>query len=231
MDPLTLLAAANAAVAAVRKGCELYKEIKSVAGEAKDVIDDLKQQYEKIVDPSPAQKQQYHAEVQRVQEVAKTDPNDVFTNIGNQLGALMDSYDAISKLFLKEQLEAKQVYKGEESIGRRALKRILITARLDAMLVEIRETMTYQAPPELGALWSKFEEMWQRIIAEQEEAHAEELRLAQIARWRRKRRIADLRAKVAWISAVVFVVAWAVGLMWLTTRSATQRMYLGHLSL
>jgi hypothetical protein len=231
VDPLTLLAAANAAVAAVRKGCELYKEIKSVAGEAKDVIDDLKQQYDKIVDPTPAQKQQYHAEVQRVQEVAKADPNDVFTDIGNQLGALMDSYDAISKLFLKEQLDAKQVYKGEESIGRRALKRILITARLDAMLVEIRETMTYRAPPELGALWSKFEEMWQRIVAEQEEAHAEELRLAQIARWRRKRRIADLRAKVAWISAVVFVIAWAVGLMWLTTRSATQRMYLGHLSL
>jgi hypothetical protein len=209
----------------------LYKEIKSVAGEAKDVIDDLKQQYDKIVDPTPAQKQQLHAEIQRVQEVAKADPNDVFTEIGNQLGALMDSYDAISKLFLKEQLDAKQVYKGEESIGRRALKRILITARLDAMLVEIRETMTYRAPPELGALWSKFEEMWQRIVAEQEEAHAEELRLAQIARWRRKRRIADLRAKVAWISAVVFVIAWAVGLMWLTTRSATQRMYLGHLSL
>ena len=209
----------------------MYKEIKGAAGEVKDVLDDLKAQYNKIVDPTPAQKQQYHAEVQRVQEVAKADPNDVFTDIGNQLGALMDSYDAISKLFLKEQLDAKQVYKGEESIGRRALKRILITARLDAMLVEIRETMTYRAPPELGALWSKFEEMWQRIVAEQEEAHAEELRLAQIARWRRKRRIAELRAKVAWISAVVFVIAWAVGLMWLTTRSTIQRMYLGHLSL
>ncbi len=231
MDPLTLLAAANAAVAAVRKGCELYKEIKGTAGDVKEVLDDLKEQYHKIVDPTLIQKQQYNAEVQRVQEIAKADPNDVFTDIGNQLGALMDSYDAISKLFLKEQLDAKQVYKGEESIGRRALKRILITARLDAMLVEIRETMTYRAPPELGALWSKFEEMWQRIVAEQEEAHAEELRLAQIARWRRKRRIAELRAKVAWISAVVFVIAWAVGLMWLTTRSTIQRMYLGHLSL
>jgi hypothetical protein len=231
VDPLTLLAAANAAVAAVRKGCELYKEIKGTAGDVKEVLDDLKEQYHKIVDPTPIQKQQYNAEVQRVQEIAKADPNDVFTDIGNQLGALMDSYDAISKLFLKEQLDAKQVYKGEESIGRRALKRILITARLDAMLVEIRETMTYRAPPELGALWSKFEEMWQRIVAEQEEAHAEELRLAQIARWRRKRRIAELRAKVAWISAVVFVIAWAVGLMWLTTRSTIQRMYLGHLSL
>jgi hypothetical protein len=174
------------------------------------------------------QKQQYHAEVQRVQEIAKADPNDVFTDIGNQLGALMDAYDAISKLFLKEQLEAKQVYRGEESIGRRALKRILITSRLDAMLTEIRETMVYRSPPELSGLWGKFEEMWQRIVKEQEEAHAEELRLAQIASWRRRRRIAEIKSKVAWVSAVVFVVLWAVGIMWLTTRSAMQRMSLGH---
>ena len=192
---------------------------------------DLREQYNKIVDPTPAQKQQYHAEVERVQEIAKADPNDVYTDIGQQLGTLMDSYDAISKLFLKEQLEAKQVYRGEESVGRRALKRILITTRLDAMLAEIRETMVYRSPPELSGLWGKFEEMWARIVAEQEAAHAEELRLAQIAQWRRKKRIAEVRAKIVWVSAVIFVVAWAAGLMWLTMKSATQRMYLGHLSL
>ncbi len=191
------------------------------------MLDDLKAQYQKIVDPTPVQKQQYHAEVQRVQEIAKSDPNDVFTDIGNQLGALMDAYDAISKLFLKEQLEAKQVYRGEESIGRRALKRILITSRLDAMLAEIRETMVYRSPPELSGLWGKFEEMWQRIVKEQEEAHAEELRLAQIASWRRRKRIAEIKSKVAWGSAVVFVVLWAVGLMWLTTRSAMMKTSLG----
>ncbi len=224
---MTLLAAANAAVAAVRKGCELYKEIKSVAGEAKDVIDDLRAQYEKLVDPTPAQRQQLHAEIQRVQEVARADPNDVFTEIGNQLGALMDAHDAIHKALQKEELESKQVYRGNESVGRRALKRILITTRLDAMLAEIRETMVYRSPPELAGLWGKYEEMWQRIVAEQEVAHAEELRLAQIARWRRRKRIAELRAKATWISAVVFVVLWAVGLMWLTTRSATMRTSLG----
>ena len=224
---MTLLAAANAAVAAVRKGCELYKEIKSVAGEAKDVIDDLKQQYEKIVDPTPAQKQQLHAEIQRVQEVAKSDPNDVYTEIGEQLGKLMDAYDALSKALLAEQMESKKVYRGEESVGRRALRRIIITTRLDAMLAEIRETMVFKSPPELGALWSKFSEMWETIIAEQEEAHAEELKLIQMARWRRRKRIAELRAKATWISAVVFVVLWAVGLMWLTTRSATMRTSLG----
>jgi len=224
---LTLLAAANAAVAAVRKGCELYKEIKSVAGEAKDVIDALKQQYEKIVDPTPAQKQQLHTEIQRVQEVAKSDPNDVYTEIGEQLGKLMDAYDALSKALLAEQMESKKVYRGEESIGRRALRRIIITTRLDAMLAEIRETMVFKSPPELGSLWGKFSEMWETIIAEQEEAHAEELKLIQMARWRRRKRIAELRAKATWISAVVFVVLWAVGLMWLTTRSATMRTSLG----
>lgn len=224
---MTLLAAANAAVAAVKKGCELYKEIKGVAGEAKDVLDDLKAQYEKLVDPTPAQRQQYQAEVKRVQDVAKSDPNDVYADIGEQLGKLMDAYDALSKALLAEQMESKKVYRGEESIGRRALRRIIITTRLDAMLAEIREMMVYKAPPELGSLWHKFSEMWETIIAEQEAAHAEELKLIQMARWRRRRKLAELRAKATWISAVVFVVLWAVGLMWLTTRSATMKTSLG----
>ena len=192
------------------------------------MLKDLKEQYNKIVDPTPAQKMQYNAEVQRVQEIAKADPNDVFTDIGTQLGALMDTHDEIAKLLLKEQLEAKTVYKGDDSIGKRALRRILINSRLDAIWAEVRETMVYKAPPELGALWSKFDEMRQEIIAEQEIAHAEELRLAQIASWRRRKRIAEIRAKAMWVSAVLFVIVWAVGLMWLTTRSMITRTSLGH---
>lgn len=49
------------------------------------------------------------------------------------------------------------------------------------MLTEIREMMVYQAPPELGSLWSKFETMWQKIVAEQEVAHADD------GGWRRRR--------------------------------------------
>ena len=220
MDPLTLLAMANAAVAAVKKGVALYKDIKGAAGEVSDVLKDLKAQYEKIVAPTPAQKQQYHEEVQRVQEIGKADPNDIFTEIGEQLGKLMDAYDALGKALLAEEASAKKVYKGEESIGRRALRRIIISARLDAMLTEIREMMVYNAPKELGSLWGKFEVMWQRIVVEQEAAHNEELKQLQITRWRRKKAIEDLKAKAAWISAVVFVILWAMGLMWLTTKSA-----------
>jgi hypothetical protein len=230
VDPLTLLAAANAAVAAVKKGCQLYKDIKGASGEVSEVLKDLRAQFDKVTggNPTVEQKQKFNAEVQRVQEIAKADPNDVYTEIGNQLGALMDSYDALSKALLAEQMEGKKVYKGEESIGRRALRRIIITTRLDAMLAEIRETMVFRSPPELGSLWGKFSEMWETIVAEQDEAHAEELRLIQMARWRRKKRIAELKAKATWISATVFVILWGVLVMFLTTRSAMMRTSLGH---
>jgi len=227
VDPLTLLAAANAAVAAVKKGCQLYKDVKNAAGDVREVLDDLKAQFHKVVDPTPAQKMQYNAEVQRVQEIAKADPNDVYTEIGNQLGALMDAYDALSKALLQEELSGKKVYKGEESIGRRALRRIIITARLDAMLVEIRETMVYRAPPELGSLWGKFETMWERIVAEQEAAHVEELKQDQIAKWRRANIKRKIKEQLTSIVAVVFITLW---FLWLMILIRTSQTYHGHFS-
>jgi hypothetical protein len=223
VDPFTLLATANAAVAAVKKATQLYKDIKNASGDVRDVLEDLKKQFHKIVDPTPQQKMQYNAEVQRVQEIAKADPNDIFTEIGNQLGTLMDAYDALSKALLQEEMQGKQVYKGEESIGRRAIRRIIITARLDAMLVEIREMMVYQAPKELGSLWEKFDVTWKRIVSEQDAAHAEELRLAQVAKWRRaniKRKIAE---QMTSILAVLFIIIWFLCLMILIRTSHTYR--------
>jgi hypothetical protein len=166
---------------------------------------------------------QYNAEVQRVQEIAKTDANDVYTEIGNQLGVLMDAYDVLSKALLQEELSGKKVYKGEESIGRRALRRIIITARLDAMLVEIRETMVYQAPKELGALWGKFETMWKRIVAEQEAAHVEELKQNQVAKWRRANIRKKLKEQLTSVIAVLFIMLWYVWVMILIRTSHTYR--------
>jgi len=170
---------------------------------------------------------QYNAEVQRVQEIAKTDPNDVYTEIGNQLGVLMDAYDALSKALLQEELSGKKVYKGEESVGRRALRRIIITARLDAMLVEIRETMVYQAPKELGALWGKFETMWKRIVAEQEAAHVEELKQNQVAKWRRANIRRKLKEQLTSVIAVLFIILWYV---WVMILIRTSHTYRGHFS-
>lgn len=224
MDPLTLLAAANAAVAAVKKGCQLYKDIKGAAGEVKDVLDDLKKQFQKLPNPTNAQKIQYNEEVQRVQEIAKADPNDVFIQIGNDLGALMDEYDKIGKVFIQQEAEAKTVYTGDQSIGKRALARVIIKSRLDAMLAELRETMVYKAPPELGALWTKYEAMWKQIVIEQDEAHKRETSRLQRERLYRRRLVQQRWEYVSWFGAIFFVVMWLLGVLHLLRESLTYRL-------
>jgi hypothetical protein len=223
MDPLTLLAAANAAVAAVKKGCQLYKDIKGAGGEVKEVLDDLKSQFGKIKAPTNAQKIQYNEEVQRVQEIAKADPNDVFIQIGNDLGALMDEYDKIGKVFIQQEAEAKTVYTGDQSIGKRALARVIIKSRLDAMLAELRETMVYKAPPELGALWTKYEAMWKQIVIEQDEAHKRETARLQTEALRRQRALRIRKEYASWFGAILFVVAWLLAVLLLIRDSQTYR--------
>jgi len=221
VDPLTLLALANAAVAAVKKGCQLYKDIKNAAGDVKEVLDDLKTQFHKIPNPTPAQKIQYNEEVARVQEIAKSDPNDVFTEIGNQLGALLDAQDQLGKALLAEELANTAVYKGDESLGRRALRKIIIEARLDSMMSELRETMVYQAPKELGSLWSKYEKTVERITKQQEIARIEELRIAQIAATKRRRMVRKFRENVTWFGAVLFVTIWLISVLLMIKTSKT----------
>jgi hypothetical protein len=223
VDPLTLLAAANAAVAAVKKGCQLYKDIKGAAGEVKDVLDDLKSQFGKIQNPTNAQKIQYNEEVQRIQEIGRADPNDVFIQIGTDLGALMDEYDKIGKVFIQQEAEATQVYTGTDSVGKRALMRVIIRSRLDAMLAELRETMVYKAPAELGDLWGRYEKMWRQIVIEQDEAHKRETAKIQIEAARQRRLRRKRKEEAVWVGAILFVVAWYVGTMLLLRTSQTYR--------
>ena len=184
-------------------------------------------QFGKIQNPTNAQKIQYNEEVQRVQEIAKADPNDVFLKIGNDLGALMDAYGEIGKAFLAQEAEAAKVYTGKDSIGKRALNRVIVKARLDAMFAELRETMVYKAPPELGDLWGKYEKMWQKIVVEQDEAHKRETARIKAEALIRRRAARKRKEDAVWVGAILFVVAWYVGLLVLLRLSQTYR---GHFS-
>ena len=166
---------------------------------------------------------QYNAEVQRVQEIAKADPNNVFIQIGTDLGVLIDEYDRIGKVFLRQEAEASQVYTGTESVGKRALIRVIIRSRLDAMVAELRETMVYKAPPELGDLWTRYEKMWKQIIIEQDEAHRRETSRLQIEVARQRKRARKRKEEAVWVGAILFVVAWYVGVFLLIRTSHTYR--------
>jgi len=230
IDPITIAAAYKACTTAIdlaKKGVDLYKQIKSTSGDVSDVLKDLKEQYHKIVDPSPEQKKQYNEEVKKVQEVAKAAPDDVLNDIWSNLGNFIDQYEALAKIYIQSEAEAKEVYRGDLSLGRRALERIRLESKLNEMLAQVREQMVYNTPPELGSVWARFEKAWTDIQNEQADALAVETRKIQAARWQRRKAINRLKARLIYVGAVVFTVMWATGLLWLVTKSAIQRTYLG----
>lgn len=231
IDPITIAAAYKACTTAIdlaKKGVDLYKQIKSTSGDVSDVLKDLKEQYHKIVDPSPEQKKQYNEEVKRVQEVAKASPDDVLNDIWSNLGTFIDQYEALVKIYVQSEAAAKEVYRGDLSLGRRALERIRLESKLNEMLAQVREQMVYNTPPELGSVWSRFEKAWADIQNEQADALAIETRKIQAARWQRRQQINRVKSQLAWIGAVVLTILWAIMLMVLIVRSETMRTSLGH---
>ena len=230
IDPASIALAYKACTTAIdlaKRGVELYKQIKNTGNDVSGVLKDLKEQYHKIVDPSPEQKKQYNEEVKKVQEVAKAVPDDVLSDIWNNLGTFIDQYEALMKIYIQSEAESKEVYRGELSLGRRALERIRLESKLNDMLAQVREQMVYNTPPELGSVWSRFEKAWTDIQNEQSDALAIETRKLQAARWQRRKAINRLKARLIYVGAVVFTVMWATGLLWLVTKSAIQRTYLG----
>jgi len=160
MDPLTLFALANGAVAAIKKGCQLYKDIKGAAGEIKDVLKDLDEQFHgayaaKGKTPPPAAIKQLNEEKTRVKELNKQDSGDVYFELGQHLGAFFDNQAKCIAVFEAEEKRSYQVYTGDASVGSRALQRVLMKKKLEQMEVDLRELLIYQSPKELGALWTE----------------------------------------------------------------------------
>ena len=213
MDPLTILAMANAAVAAVKKGCQLYKDVKGAAGDVKEVLADLNSQFagKKV---STEQKAVYDAEVQRVKDIGASNPDQVISQIGEQLGTFFDAFDQIENLFWEEERNAKKIYTGDVSLSRRALQRVLIRTRLAQMHAEIRQEMCWNTPAELGDLWTRFEEMRKQVEEEQATAREEQRKKDLEVAWQRQQRLDLWRSRAGDLFLVAFLAIYVWGLMW-----------------
>ena len=218
MDPITLFALANGAVSAVKAGCKLYRDIKGAAGEVKDVLKDLDDQFSKLHPPEkPAtieQRNQFVKEKNRVIELNKQsgETTGIYTEIGNHLGAYYDNYYKCMAIFDEEERRAKtEVYAGDSSLGKRALQRVLMKKQLEQMGTELREIMVYQSPKELGALHTEVEEMMEVMGKEQKILIAKQMREEHKNLIKRKRRLAIARAQAAWgIGAIVITLAFGL---------------------
>lgn len=222
MDPLTLFALANGAVKLVKEGCKLYKDIQGAAGDIKGVLKDLDNQFHNTHKDRPAtvaEKNQYIEEKNRVINLNKQagDTSNIYTAIGQHLGVYFDNLFRCYAIFEEEERRAKtEVYHGEDSIGKRALQRVLLRKQLDAMRAELREIMVYQSPPELGALWTEVEAMMEIVGKEQAVLIAQEMQRERAAAIVKRRRINHIKCEawkygIATIFIIYFVwLVWAV---------------------
>ena len=126
------------------------------------------------------------------------DTSSIYTQIGEQLGVYFDNLHKCMAIFEEEERRSKtEVYHGEDSIGKRALQRVLLKKQLTAMGEELREIMVYQSPPELGALWTEVEAMMKIVGKEQAGAIALEMQRNATAKKRKQKKIRSLKYRIA----------------------------------
>ena len=232
MDPLTLFALANGAVSAVKAGCKLYKDIKGAAGEVKDVLKDLDSQFHKMYDGRPVPpeaKKQLQEEKARVVELNKKanagDHTDIYTDIGNQLGAYYDNFYKCMAIFEEEEKRAKkEVYTGDASIGKRALQRVLMKKQLEAMSIELREIMIYQSPPELGALYTEVELMMKQMGKEQKALITRQMQIQAVQDKRRAARLKQLQGEFI-VGVAIVVIVFVMGGLFIWVAYDRQQKY------
>jgi len=217
MDPFTLFALANGAVQAVKKGCELYKEIASAAGDVKGVLADLEEQFNsrhKDKPPTVAEKNQYVTEKNRIIELSKKQPNDIYTQIGEELGVYFENYAKCSAIFEEEEKHDNEVYTGEVSLGKRALQRVLMISRLTAMQAELRELMVYNCPPELGDLYTRVEKMMEHMKKQQAAAWIRKREADRIAAIKREKRLKHIRCNAYKYGIGTVLILYFILLVW-----------------
>ena len=219
MDPLTLFALANGAVAAVKKGCQLYKDIKGAAGEVKSVLKDLDDQFHKLHPPdnppSVAQRNAYVEEKNRVIELNKKqgETAGIYQELANYLGDFFDNMNKCMAVIEEEERKNREeIYEGDDSLGRRALQLVIMKKQLEQMKVELREMLVYEAPPELGGLWSDVSEMMEKMGGQQKVLLTRKIREDERKAERRRAKIKHYMEELTW-GGLAFVLAITVVIM------------------
>jgi len=231
VDPFTLFALADGAVSAVKAGCKLYKDIKSAAGDVKDVLKDLDNQFHKLHPPerppTVAQKNAYIEEKNRVVELNKKggDATGIYTEIGEHLGAYYDNLHKCVAIFEEEEKRSRtEIYTGDASLGKRALQRVLMKKQLEQMGTELQELMIYQSPPELGALWTEVNDMMQKMGAQQKDLIVSQIKKQEVENKRRAARLKKLNEQAVYGVGILMVI-FAMGFLFMWVAWDRQQKY------
>ena len=136
-------------------------------------------------------------------------------DIGKNLGGFFTAHETLQESIREDQKSAKTSAKTSaksdkkpKSLDQQALDRVLAQRRIAQMEVELRETLIYHAPPELGAVYTDFIAMREVLLQEREQARADQELAERRREWKRQQQMYQLQDAAIYASAVLFVIAY-----------------------
>ena len=201
---------ANGCVAAIRKGCELYKEVKGTVAEAKKTAKEVqaiakevggffgwfkKKETSPTAPVTQAKPKKSEAEV--------WDEGRVVADLAANLGQFFKVQQQLADHIREEEEKSKTVYDPSQNIMESALNRELAKTQFEKLAKEIREIMVYQSPPELGNLYTRVNKMRVQIIEEQEQARLAQEQKQREVEWQRRKVISAIQDKAIYVAVCI----------------------------
>jgi hypothetical protein len=136
------------------------------------------------------------------------DETKLMSDVVKQLTEFFKLQEQLAAHIREAEQKSRTVYDPTQNDMEAALNRVMAMDQMAALEITIRETMVYQSPPEMGALYSKVFEMRDIIGAEQEAARiAQEQKEKRLA-WQRHRREADQNLKAGSVVLALILIAY-----------------------
>ena len=220
---------ANGCVAAIRKGCELYGQVKGTVAEAKKTVADVQKTVNDVKNiasevggffgwfkkkPKPSEAQVVEQVVQpaakKKQEPLVWDENLVVAELAKNLGEFFKLEEQLAAHIREEEAKSKSVYDPSQNIMQAALNRELAKTQLEKLGSEIRRIMVYESPKELGNLYTRVNEMRVIIIEEQEQARLAQEKREREVEWQRRKVINAIQDKAIYGAVTLFFVLYLV---------------------
>ena len=176
-------------------------EVKATVDEAVGIAKEVHGFWGKLAkmfggDPTPAAPKPV---AKKKAKYVAVDESKVMADVVSQLTEFFKLQEQLAAHIRAEEEKSQTVYDPNANLMEAALKRVMAQDQMAALEVTIRETMVYQSPPEMGALYSKVFEMRSVIQEEQEKARLKEEAQERYRQWQRQEAKRNFRAKSAYL--------------------------------
>lgn len=178
-------------------------EVKATVDEAVGIAKEVHGFWGKLAkmfggDPAPAAPKPV---AKKKEKYVAVDETQVMANVVSQLTEFFKLQEQLAAHIREEEEKSQTVYDPNANLMEAALKRVMAQDQMAALEVTIRETMVYQSPPEMGALYSKVFDMRSVIQEEQEKARLKEEAQERYKQWQRREEKRNFQAKSAYLVA------------------------------